>query len=506
MDHSNKDFSLLQTTKNIISNVILFCIEILVRLWYTPYLLRNLGNELFGFIPLANSAINIMGVFAQSLNLSSRRHITIELEKNDIPLANQIFNTTFLGTLLLISVVLPIGIILIIVAPDLFNAPQYSERDVQMLFAGTISAYFLTTIRINFSIATYANNRFDLRNIVSLVSRLIQIGIIVILFNIDSPKLAYVGIGAFTAALAAFMGDIYLWKKLLPDLSLSLKAFRKKHLSPLLGTGSWMLVYQAGWVLYLNVDMLVANRILGLSLAGMYGALLVIPKNIRIMANTVGGVWGPPLLSKYSQADFKGMDKIVRTSIKLIGLTLALPIGFLAGMAEPFLVLWLGPEYETMVWVFVMMIIHLSVNLIVAPFFNVQLSLNKVKIPAIVIFTLAIANGLLMIVLSINYGPLGLAAASALMLTTKNFVFMPIYTAEIMRLAWWHYVKKLLPIALVTLCVSILSFGIGVFYPPTSLFQLLTIGFLISIGYLSVAYIFGLNQDEKVVVMKLFRR
>lgn len=500
---SVEKFSPFQAIKNILSNIARFVIDILISLWYTPFLIRNLGSELFGFIPLANSVANFLGIITNSLNLSTGRYLTIELEKNNTTQANQIFNTTLLGTLLLISAALPFGSILIILAPDLFNMPPGSERDIQFLFLATITAFLFTTLRINFLVATFARNRFDLRNIVSLTARIGQVLLIVTLFSLDTPKLPYVGIGALLASILALTGDYYLWKRLLPTLDIDLKAASKKYFHLLVGTGAWMFVYQVGAILLLDIEIMVANRVLILNMAGMYGALLTIPKNLRIIAKVVGGVWGPTILSKYSKSDFLGMNEVVKFAIKLIGLSVALPIGFLSGLAKPFLTLWLGPEYAIMSWIFFGMIIHLSVNLIESPFFYTQVSLKKVKFPALVALTLGVINCILTIILGREFGPLGIMVAVASTLTMNHFVILPVYTARIMNLAWWTYIVRMLAVALVTLGVSIVCHLIGVFIPVNSWVSLFVVGLCVSLVYLLIVFLFGLNKEEKDLVFSL---
>ncbi len=503
MDDSTRNFSLFQTAKNILANTTIFLTETLISLWYTPFLLHQLGSELFGYIPLATSVTNYFSIITHSLNISSARHITIELEKGDTCRANQIFNTNLIATLLLISATIPVSVALVVLAPTLFAVPSGWERDVQLLFVGVITAFLLGTYRINFSLATFARNRFDLRNIVTLGARIVQILIILGLFNLDHPNLVYVGVGATCAALFNLIGDYYLWRVLLPVLKVRWRDFRKRNLKLLFGTGAWTFIGQAGFILFLNVDMLVANRFLGLNMAGMYGALLVIPKNLRIMSMAIGGVWGPSILSKYSKSDIQGMEKIMHASIKLTGLALALVVGLICGLADPFLSVWLGLDFQIMTWVLVTMILPLSTNLIVGPFFNIYVSHNKLKAPALVALGLGLLNLLLAVSLAPRYGAMGIVAAGALTLTLNYSIFAPVYTAKLMDLPWWHYLQHLGAIMLATLGIAVVSYLLNKAIPLTSYLHLIVAGGLISLGYLVLVYFLGLTGAEKNLLKNL---
>ena len=503
MSDSQKKFGLFQTAKNIVSNTFLFGIQILISLWYTPFLIRQLGATLYGFVPLANSVTNYFSILTYSLNLSVGRHITVELEKGELDRANKIFNTNLVATFLLISAALPLGMVLVFFAPKFFTIPREMVGDVRFLFTGIIAAFLLTTYRINFSLATFARNRFDLRNLVALGARIAQILIIILLFSLDRPSLANIGLGTVLATLLSLAGDYYLWRLLLPMLKMNLREFRKENLKLLLNIGVWNIFYQIGFVLFLNVNMLVANRTLALNLVGMYGALLVIPKNLRILSMAISGVWGPSILSKFSLSDRHGMDKIVRTSIKITGLTLALLIGLISGLAQPFLVAWLGPDFEPMSWVLILTIFPLCTNLLDSPFFNVVISFGKLRIPALVTFGMGILNLLLAVLLTPRFGVMGLVFSGAITLTANYSIFSPIYVAKIMGLPWWHYFKQLARIFLATLGVAGIANIVSQVILLTSILHLVFVGGVISFGYLLLVYFWGLSTSEKYMLSDL---
>jgi O-antigen/teichoic acid export membrane protein len=506
MDSSSTTNNAVQSVRNIASNTALLVINILISFWYTPYLIHNLGSERFGFVPLTDSVIQFFSILTLSLNTATGRYLTIELEQRNQERANQIFNTTLVGTFLLIALASPIAIMLVILAPKIFHVPESYRPGVQILFVGTIAAFFLTTLRSNFSVATFAKNRFDLRNIVTLAARIGQILVIILLFQFYPPSLLHVSLGALAAGLLAYIGDFALWKKLLPVLKVNLKAFKKDRFKALMHTSIWMVIYQVGFMLFLNTDMVVANQTQSLKVAGMFGALVIIPKNLLILSRAGGGIWGPAFLSKYSLSDYQGLNQIVRYSLKIISFSLALPIGFLSGIAGPFLRLWLGTEYEAMAGIFVLMIFHLAVNLVTAPYFNVQVSYNKLAIPALVNLVTGIFHFILALILSRRIGVLGIVLAGASLQSLKNWIIIPIYTARVMGLTWWRYILALLPGALATLTVALASYGLAFIFPIQTLAGLVVLGGLVSVAYILVVYRVGLSGQEKEALGEIYQQ
>jgi len=506
MDEKTKrDFRPFQYLKNIATNGLVFVVNTVVSFWFTPFLKNNLGVEVYGLIPLATSVTGYLGIITQSINNSISRYLTIELRSNNEEAANRIFNTAFFGILFALSIAVPFGIALIIFSPQIFAIPVNQEGGVRILFLGTVLAFIITAVNSIFSIATYSRNRFDLSNLVNLASRMVQVVIVAGLFALTNPSLPIVSAGIVGAAVVGIAGDFYLWKRLLPELRFKFQWFTKSLLKQLLGTSTWLLINRMGALLFLNIEMIIANKTLSLEMAGMYAALITVPANLRGMGTIVGGVWGPTFLSKYSRNDFSGIDRTAKRSIKLIGLAMALPIGFLIGAANPFLVAWLGPEFEAVTWVMIVMIAHLSFNLAVTPLFNVQVSLNKVRAPALVTLGLGGLNVLVLLLFSRWWGPLGIALGGGMMMSAKNLFFTPIYTARALGLPWWHYFSVLLPSVFAMLVTAGLSYATIAFLQINTMWQILLVGGGISLCYGVIAYFAALDTQERAIIHDMVR-
>jgi membrane protein EpsK len=265
----------------------------------------------------------------------------------------------------------------------------------------------------------------------------------------------------------------------------------------------WLLINRAGSLLFLNIEMIIANKTLTLEMAGMYAALVTVPANLRAMGTIVGGIWGPTFLSKYSRNDMAGIDRTAKFSMKLIGLAMALPIGFLIGAANPFLIAWLGPEFEAVTWVMIVMIAHLAVNLAVTPLFGVQVSLNKVKAPAQVTLVMGLMNVGLLLIFSRLWGPLGIALGGGIMMSAKNMLFTPIYTARALGLKWWNYFTVLIPTAAAMVLTAGITYFAAAYFQVTSMIHILFIGAGISAIYILAAYLIALNENERTMITRM---
>ena len=195
--------------------------------------------------------------------------------------------------------------------------------------------------------------------------------------------------------------------------------------------GGWILINQIGVLLYLGIDLVVVNKMVGPEAGGQYGAVMIWSTKLRSLAGVVAGVFGPTIISLYGRQDTTGLVAYCRRAVKFVGLVMALPTGLICGFAQPLLGIWLGPSFEPLAPLMMLMSIHLCVNLAVFPLFNIQVATNRVRVPGILTCVMGVGNLGLALLLAgpVGWGMYGVAAAGAVMLTAKNLVFTPIYGA-----------------------------------------------------------------------------
>jgi membrane protein EpsK len=440
---------------NTVSNVALYGLTILISLWYTPYLLNHLGVELYGLIPIATQLPNYLGLITLGITAGVGRYLTVDLEQGNIDSANKVFNTSLFGLLRLSFFVLIVGLLIVVLVPLIFNIPTGSERSAQLLFLAVVFAFLITTYGTSFMVSTFVKNRLDLRNIIRIIEQFVRIGIVVLFFSFVSPRIEIVGLGIFLGAAFIFGGDILLWKKLTPDLSIRISDFDKSQLRRLFSFGGWQVINIVGSLFFLNCDVIILNIFVSAEAAGKYGSILLFSIALRTMVNVVANGISPYLVKRFAVGDMATINKVSLMMTKYTGLFIGIASGIFCGIASSLLVIWLGKDFSDMATIFFIMMVHLPINLAVVPLFDVQMTLAKVKIPGILTLILGVVNILVEILFAKMFGLLGVAIASALILTMKNAIFTPIYAARIQKLPFYVFLKAMIPgIIIAGICLA----------------------------------------------------
>jgi O-antigen/teichoic acid export membrane protein len=488
---------------NVSSNLAAYAVSLLIGLWFTPYLIRNLGVAAYGLIPLANSISAYMSIITLSLNGAVGRYFTIDIQRGKSDQANITFNTALVGSIAISLASLPLVIGIVIGVPYFFDIPNGNETAAQLLFFFILFSFFVTAIESCFSVSSWAKSRFDLRNAVIISSNILRVLFVVVFFKFTNPGIWQVGAGILFASLFGLAGDILVWRKLTPELSIAPRQFDRSRIRELFSMGGWMVVNQIGTLMFLNIDLIVANTVLGAKTAGEYGSILIFSTLLRGLAGTVSGVLSPIVVGKYAINDLGSMTRISIQAIRLMGVTVALPVGLICGLGGPFLQLWLGQDFGSLWLLLVLMIFHLSINLAVLPLFGIQTALNKVKLPGIVTLVMGMINLMLALFFTIflKWGVYGIAGAAAIVLTLKNLIFTPVYGAYIQNMPWYTYLQAVVPGLVATLLIGIVSFGSTLLVHIDSWANLFLIGGLIAVFSLAFLFCFGLKKEDKSFIL-----
>lgn len=432
-----------QMPKNLAMYLLSFVTNILIGLWIIPYLVQHIGVAAYGLVPLAMVFSSYIGLIVQSLNSTINRYLLIALQKKDYLKANQVFNTALVMILLFIIVQFMIMIVILLNLSVIIDIPEGLVDDALYLFAFTFLGFSVSLVRAVISTPLFAHNRLDLLRTIDILQVLMRTGIIVILFTLESPELKYVGIANFIAALIVFFVAVSFSKKLAPRLKVDTTMIDLTQMRELSTMGGWVIVNQIGSLLFLQIDLFIANKFLGATQAGNYAIVVQWNSLFRVFAGMLSGVLSPIVMIYYARNELPKMVQMLKTGFKAMAIIMAIPLGIVSAMAGDLLAVWMGENFRYLENLLIFSLIPLVINLAVYPLFAVNIAFNKIKIPSIVTLVLGVVN-LMLAILLVTKTELGLYAivlAGGIVLTIKNTIFLPVYTTYILDLPRFTFMR-----------------------------------------------------------------
>lgn len=433
---------------NLASNVGRLGLTMVVGACYVPFLVRELGPAAYGMIPLASMITSYMTLITFGLEAALCRSLSIDLEQKNFAHANVVFNAAFWSNVIMATMLAIPAIIAIANVQHIVRIPSGYEAATRWVFVGTVTAFLLNQVRAPFAASCFVLNRLDLQNVVTVGETLVRVGLVVFLFVYFAPRIEYVGVAILAGTLVSTLGAIWFWKALTPELRVRPSDFDWTMLKSLCGTGGWVIISQVGVMLYMNIDLVVANRLFGPGESGRYAAVLQLPALLTTLGITVGEIFAPTMYKKYARGNFTELAAYLNRAIKFVGLVLALIVGLVCGFAEPLLHLWLGLEFSSLATLLCVMAVPVCITLAMYPLYAVPLAANRVRVPGLVTLAIGVFNLALALLLATicGWGLYGIAVAGGFSRTLRNFVFAPLYGAVVLHQPFRTFYRQVAPI------------------------------------------------------------
>jgi membrane protein EpsK len=458
-----------------------------------------MGAAAYGLVPIAGMLTAYASLISQSISAGVNRSLTIALQRNDLHEANSVFSTAFFSYLIIGLIQTPIFVLIVVYADVIVDIPQELRRDMTLLMTCSALAFLCNFVTSVFIAPIYANNRLDISQGLEAARCFLRVLGILALFSFFGAALRYVGYVDLGLSLFIAVIQIVASKKLVPALCLRLRNYDWSAVRLIVTTGGWILVNQMGSLLFLRIDVWVCNRFVSPETAGEYASVLQCPTLIRYCGTVISAIIAPMVVIYFAKSEMERLTRLAKMGVKLLSLLLAVPIGLICSFGAPILSLWLGPEFGRLAPLLAILMFHLVINIGIMPLFNVQVAMNKLKVPAIVTFIMGGANLFFAIIFAKLWGVYGIAIAGALVLTARNVLFTSIYTAVILSIPWRSFLRPNFAGLILLAVMMLIGAAVNSWAPPTTWLGLIFASSCLGLIGVAAIWLLLSSEDRKMV-------
>lgn len=435
-----------QLAINMIANTISFALNAGISLLLTPYLVNTLGNEAYGFIPLASNFVSYISIFTAALNSMASRYISIEINSGNYCKANKYFNSVLISNIIIgIFLIIP-SMIIVFNIDNILNIPLHLIHDVKLTFGFVFLNMIIALMGNVFAVSTFCKNRLELSSTRDIKGNIIRLLVILFLFIFFKPKIYFITVTMLIVTVYTVITNIMLTRQLIPEIYLKINNFRWYLVKKLISSGIWNSINQLSSVLLNTLDIMIANIFIDAVASGEYAIVKTIPNFIQSFVAMITMIFVPQFTILYAQKNEKELINSINLSIKFMGLIITLPISFLVVFGDVFYSLWTPgqniPKLQMLSIITILpMIITGSINTI----FNVYTVTNKLKIPSLMLLIMGILKVFITILLLIktDMGTFAIAITSCILSLLRNLIFTPIYAAKCLNLRWNIFYKAI---------------------------------------------------------------
>lgn len=441
-------------TKGSFLRVTEFFATAIITLAMTPFIIRSLGDNMYGLWIFVGSFLGYYGLMDFGLNSAVQRFLSRAIGLKSRDEANKVINTALTIFTIIGSIALLFSFIIALIFPMLIkNITEVNLFRKIILILGLNFAIGFP-LRV-FSGILIANIRYDLSTGLELIKMVLRTVLIIVLLKAGYGIMALAFI-TFVADIGGYISKYFIVRHLYKYIVFSKTLIDKSLIKPLFGYSVYTFVSQMADQLRFNVNNLVITAFIGLSSVTIYSiASRLVTYFIQFISSAVGMF--APIFSQYeARGDYASIREKFIFTTKISSYLSIMIGGILIIFGKAFIERWVGPKYLNAYPILLILVIPIVIALMQNPSVQLLYGISKHKFFAISNLIEGIINLILSVILVKKYGLVGVAIGAAIpMLIIKLFV-QPIYTCRIIKLdIREYYLDVLLP----TLLNSVIIFA-----------------------------------------------
>ena len=502
------------TSKRLIHNTIFNMITLVSGAAITFFLIRfflsQLGESKYGVWVLIGSIFQYRRLLDMGMNSSIDRFIPVNLARRDDDAIQRVISTS-LFFFAALAVVLGLMTLLLYdkigawftITPDMVGTAS-----VLVLIVGSS---FVLSMPLQVSSALLCGlQRYDILNLTELLMILLRTFVVVILLG-QGYGLLTMGLVYGASEVLVRIAQFVYAKKLLPDVSISIKSIDFKLLKEMLAYGINTCLYRTGGLLILKATDLVIAVYIGTAEVSQFAVaiagILLLSQLLRAFTTAI-----KPAVSDLDARDEHSRVREISFLMQKYSLLLIVPAGcFLIVMGREFLHVWVGEKFQDPSVVnslgVVLAILTVGHCLRLSQYSNFLVLVGKGEHRFFGLIT--IVTGLLCISASIvsvkvfNLGLLGIAWSNCVPMALISGIVLPIYFNTKMKISmreiivriWWPALLGSMP-TVITICIW------KYFHSPSSWMSIATIViFSMALTCIST-WCFSLTSRERERLLK----
>jgi O-antigen/teichoic acid export membrane protein len=468
----------------------------------TPYIISNIGNSEYGLYILVGGIIGYISSLDLGLNNTVIRYVSKYNAEN-----NKLGESLFLSTIMMIY----IFILFLILIAGIFL-----YYNIESIFSKSLTSIEVQNFKIMFSILMFnlaialpggvftaicdAYQRFSIPRGLSILKYSSKALLVLLIINKDSNAIVIVWIDTILNLIVISLSFFYVYFHLGIKINLTFK-LDKKLIKELFSYSIWIFVAVLSYKLQWNIGQTILGVNLNSQIVAVFGVGVMLASYYTVFASVINSMLLPK--STHMVVNNSKPDEYTSFVIDVgrINFLLLLPIisGFFL-FGKLFLKLWVGDDFADS-WLIALTIMSVMTLPLVSGIGNYILEAQKKnRFKAVLnVITLSLSS-IVGYFLSKRYGMYGMLIPITVAILINNILliryYKKIFSFNIILFFKEVFVKSFFVNGILIFTSYIVYNNIE----PASWFGLVLSSIIYFILYISVNYIFVLNDKEKILI------
>ena len=486
-------------------NYVSICLNMVVGLIYTPYMLRMLGQSEYGLYSLAASIIAYLTVLDLGFGNAIVRYTAKFRAEGKRREQEEMFGMFFILYIGIGVIAMIAGSVLSMNVENLFSRSMTAtevERTRIMLWLMTFNLAFTFPMSIWGSIMT-AYERFVFQRLVSIVRSVLNPVVMVLLLVVGYKAVAMVVVTTIFNVVTLLINWWYCKNRL--SIKIRFTKFRWAFLKEVSIYSFWIFLNAIMDRIYWSTGQFVLGIYRGAVAIAVYAVAIQLQSMYMMFSTAISSVFLPKVTAMVAKENNEKAisDLFIRTG-RLQYIVMAFILSAFIVFGKSFIQLWAGDGYEDAYYFSLMFFIPLFIPLIQTLGITILQARNQMKFRSLTYIVIALSSLALSILLAKSYGGYGCAFATGLALLLGQGVIMNIYYQRRQHLdimKFWREIAKMsiVPICLIAIGLLVTSSSL---FAEVSLVKFVGAGLLFSACYIIVFWRYSMNNEEKNLFVK----
>jgi O-antigen/teichoic acid export membrane protein len=499
--HTIEAMSNKKITQGVLISYLVIFVNIISGLFFTPWLIEELGQASYGLYTIAISLITLF-MLDFGLGAAVSKYISEYLIKKAYDKISQLLGMIYKLYLIIDIIVLIILVIMYVFLESIYTGLTISElQDFKMVFIIVGIYTVLSFPFLSLNGIFIAHESFKALKLLELFQKSMTLILMIIALIF--------GLGLFELILVnAMIGLVVIVLKLIhikthTKIKIDFKVKDKKILKTIFTISIWATLIAVSERLMFTLSPSILGIVSTTTMIALFGVASAIEGYLYVVANAINGFFLPKITRIYQQdnsdqAMFSLFVKLGRLQLIVILLVFS---GFVI-LGQTFIQVWLDESYLPVYMLAILLMIP-SIFYFPQELGNQALMVkNKLKLQSYVFIMMAIINIILTFIFGTLYGALGAVIAIFIAYSFRSIVMNLIYQKHLKINLWLYYKKTYLPFIFPLLITFLFGYVIWMYFDQVSWFQLLINGSIVTMTFLTSLYIVTLNLDEKKMVSR----
>ncbi len=476
--------------------VLEFFASAIVGLVMMPFIIRSLGDRIYGLWIFVGSFLGYYGLLDLGLGSAVQRYVSRAVGLKDYEEINKVLNTALVIFSVLGLIAFFVSIIFSIFLPLLIkNITEVALfRKIILILGLNFAVAF--PLRVFFGILS-ANLRYDISAVIEISKLVLRTVLIIVFFKLGFGIMALALITIFTDLLS-HTTKYFVVRGLYQYIRISLKFVDISKVRLLFNYSKYAFIAQIANQLRFNIDNLVITIFLGLNFVTPYSIAARLIKYFGELIRSVVGMLVPVFSQYEAKGDYDGIREKFIFTTKISGYLSTLIGGTLIIFGQAFIRKWVGQEYLGSYVILLVLIVPTIFSLMQTPSWQLAYGISKHKFFAILNTVEGLVNLMLSIILVKKFGLVGVALGTAIPMIFSKLLVQPIYICRMIDLdVVKYYLKVLFPVLLKSTVFFIAFWLVFKQFIVPNYLNLLILIFCEFVLFVGAVFFVGFNDVER---------